>query len=63
MSDKSIPIAKESWKDETRIYHSRFENISTVSPKVAETIKNNYPGKYFIREKEEKASDSSIIII
>lgn len=64
MSDKSIPIAKESWKDETRIYHSRFENISTVSPKVAETIKNNYPGKYWdISDKDEKASVVSRIVI
>jgi len=41
MTDEWIPMAKESWKDETRIYYSRFENISTLSPEVAETIKNN----------------------
>lgn len=64
MTNEWIARPKESWKEETRIYHSRIESISAVSSEIAETIKNNYPGKYWdISGKDAKASIVSRIVI
>lgn len=64
MTDEWIIQPKDSWKEETKQYHSRLENISAVSDEVAEAIKSNFPGKYWdISDKDEKASVVSRIII
>jgi hypothetical protein len=64
MTEEWIIRPKESWKDETKIYHSRFENTSAVRTDVREAIKTNFPGKYWdISDKDEKASVVSRIVI
>ncbi|CAD6881230.1 hypothetical protein [Methylomonas albis] len=64
MTDEWIIKPKESWREETKIYHSRFEEISTISTDAAEAIKSNFPGKYWgMSDKNEKASVVSRIVI
>jgi len=63
MSNEWRMVPKESWREETKIYHSRLERASSLSSEVGDTIKNKYPGKYWSSQPDDETTSVAIKIV